>query len=86
MAEDAGKSLSARGAFVIGLALGAGILLIYSILQTKRLTGEIQKLRNDLTIMETKVANSNAELAKLRDATIGLRPVVAPAPAPAPAE
>lgn len=78
MADEANKSLSARGAFVIGLALGAGILLVYSILQTKRLNGEIMNLRNDLVRMETKIANANAELATLRASVPNIKPVVAP--------
>ena len=65
MAEESPKSVSSRGAFIIGLVLGAGLLLIFSVIQTSRLTREIYKLKEQLVQTDRKVIQARAEMIEM---------------------
>ncbi len=62
MAEN-DKSLSARGSFGIGFALGIGVGLLLFYFQTTRLTQEMSLLRNDIQILTKRSLNIQGELS-----------------------
>ncbi|MFH0937858.1 MAG: hypothetical protein V1899_01010 [Planctomycetota bacterium] len=65
MSEENTKSISARGAFTIGLVLGAGLLLVFSIIQTSRMKNEINKLKEQLILTDKKVIQARADMIEM---------------------
>jgi len=82
MAEENPKSLSARGAFAIGLVLGAGLLLIYTVLETSKLKADINKLNQELALTNKRVLQARSDLIEMLKQKGELPGVKAPAPAP----
>ena len=64
MAEEGAKTVSPRGAFVIGLVLGLGLAGLYCFLQTQSLNGELRQLRADKATLTLQLMNARADLAR----------------------
>ena len=68
MADEAtAKTVSARGAFFIGLVLGVGVVLIFSILKTGQLQEELNTVKNDLALMRKEVGIAKTDYVRLKN-------------------
>ena len=66
MADDETKRISGRGAFLIGLFLGAGVIFVYSTLQTSHLSTELHKLQCDLDNTNKSLIQAHGDIATLK--------------------
>ena len=61
------SGISGRGAFVIGLALGAGVLFLYASYMRRDLQDQIDKLRDNLDEKVKEAIRANADEWDIRD-------------------
>ncbi|MGD0094293.1 MAG: hypothetical protein ABSE73_30665 [Planctomycetota bacterium] len=71
MAEEGTKGVSARGAFFIGLVLGAGLVLVFAVLQHKGFMKEIRDLQVRMEVIEKDRVHTLGDLTaeKLKNAS-----------------
>lgn len=74
MSDTNSKSVSARGAFVIGLFLGTGLMLLYSTFQTSRLSSEVNKLRSELELTNHSLIQAHGDIASLKAQKMAEKP------------
>jgi hypothetical protein len=65
--ETSSRSVSARGAFIIGLVLGLGLGLIFCALQTQRFTKEQFSLKSQVEILNKRSIQIQAQLLDLKE-------------------
>lgn len=64
--ETSSKTVSSRGAFVIGLVLGLGLGLVFCSLQTQRFTKEQNSLKSQVEILNKRSIQVQAQLVDLK--------------------